>query len=103
MREAYDDNWASQLAKILKENRPQEAIGNVIGNVVSTSPLVISILDGNILINSEVHQIYLADDLTKETSSVCCSKIQAGDSVLVSTDVNEEVFFVTDRLVKVGV
>lgn len=63
MQETYSDSWGTDFASIFKQLQSKERIGAVIGNVVNTSPLTIEILDGEVLINAEVHDVFVSSSL----------------------------------------
>lgn len=54
-------NWDVYLAKMLKNRDNKEYIGAVVGNVLSTDPIKIGILDNKIILDSSL--IYLCSSL----------------------------------------
>lgn len=63
MQEGYSDSWGTEFAGLFKVLEKPENIGVVTGNVVSISPLTIEIMDGNVLINSSVHDVFVSSNL----------------------------------------
>lgn len=55
------EDWATELVKDDIENRNIQKIGNVIGKIVSISPLKISIENGSILLGKE--ELYITKSL----------------------------------------
>ena len=47
------DEWAYDLAKTIKKNKPQKITGPCIGDTVSVSPFQVKILNGSVILNSK--------------------------------------------------
>lgn len=118
MNKTYSDKWGTDFASILKRLEANTKIGVVTGRVVGLSPFSISLLSGDIIINSNVQNIYVSETLTKERIS-CCSTclnwrptgsrdetcpswepLSVGDTVLVVPNETEKVFYIIDRMKK---
>jgi len=47
------DEWAYELAKEIKKNKPPKVTGPCIGDTISVSPFLVKILNGSIILDSE--------------------------------------------------
>lgn len=101
MQEVFSDSWGTDFASILKDLKTHEKLGTVIGTIVGENPLVIEVLDGEILINSSVHSVFILDSFSKGRV-VIGSDLKKGDSVLVTPDETEHSFFIIGKIRKVG-
>lgn len=88
--------WQTDLANMMKTKK-EHHIGATVGRVVDKSPLSIAIMDGDIIIQSDVHRIFVDDSLGR-----ILPELQVGDNVFVIPDDSQQVFFVLNKLKKVG-
>lgn len=95
-----------ELAKELKSRNNTNPIGIVEGTVVAINPITISILNGDVIIDSE--NSYLCKNVTEYTMKVATSNgtgtathegLRVGDRVAVLATENNQKFFVIDSLV----
>lgn len=82
--------WDVGIAKMLKERNNKERIGPCVGKVTSATPLKVNILNGEIVLQAE--QLYITDNLILKTN----------DEVLVIPAESGQVFFITNKVIKVG-
>lgn len=85
--------WEYGLAKMLKERNNKSRIGACIGKVVGINPLKVSILDGQVILQES--QLYICNNLLN-------FELKQGDEVLIIPAENEQVFFIIDKVMKVG-
>lgn len=90
----HSNKWGVDFANLINSNRPKEKIGAVVGDVIDVNPLVIGTLNGDVIIDSDEHTVYV--------SSVYTNGLRVGDMVLVQPDETEQIFFIISKLVKVG-
>ena len=84
--------WDVGIAKMLKERDNRGRIGPCVGKVISVSPLQVTILNENTTLQGNI--MYIADNLTN---------LKITDEVLVIPSESEQVFFITNKVNKVGV
>ena len=80
--------YTTELAKKLKERTNVNPIGNIIGTVIATNPLQISIFNGVAILDNDNCKL--------------CSKVTDlvfGDKLLICSDPNENLYFVIDKVV----
>lgn len=61
--EVSSNKWGVEFASLFKSLEKKEQVGAVIGEVVGIEPLVVSILDGEIILNSTIHDIYISTNI----------------------------------------
>lgn len=119
--------WDTDLANIVR-SREQNPVGATVGHVVGLSPLSISILGGEIIIQSDVHEIYINKefddyvekeyrlDRVKNTTTIqgtlqdvdsegdveVKNELEEGDVVLVLPDNRQQTFFILNKIERVG-
>lgn len=87
--------WETDLAKLIsKKSGIQGAVGTTIGTVITTSPLKISILDGMVILQSDIHDIFLPD---REGGNTV---LRVGDQVSIIADSSDSIFFIIDKVKK---
>lgn len=91
MGQPSSDKWGTEIAKMFKDLEVGSKIGVITGRVVGISPLVISIMSGDVLINSRIQSVYITETLSKK-------RILIGDIVLVIPDETEKVFYIIDKI-----
>lgn len=122
------DNWDIELAKKFKERDKKQRIGNIVGKVINTSPLKISILDGQVVLSGE--QLYISISLENsykrefETSNIegkmsnvsshlhiieslkgtitFTDTLKVNDEVLLIPTEGEQTWFIVDKVRKLG-
>lgn len=120
--------WDVELAKMFKERNNKDLIGPCIGKVVAASPLKISILDDQVVLQGG--QLYITEGLTtkeylidysdgdvsgnlstsgsltslniKDGKATLKFSLKIGDEVLLIPAASEQIFFVVDKVKKVG-
>lgn len=93
MMRIYSDSWGTEIAQLFKNLESDNKMGAITGRVVNTNPLVISIMSGEVLINSKIQNIYTTDELNKKT-------LMVEDRVLLIPNESEKVFYVIDKIRK---
>lgn len=107
-----DKDWKVGFAKMFKERDNTSKIGNVVGVVTKVTPLQISILDGNVILDAE--DLYCCDSvlfkLVEETITVSGTQLtilkkvqrtfELGDLVLLAGDETENKWFIIDKVIK---
>lgn len=83
--------WDVGIAKMLKERDNKNQIGPCVGNVTSINPLIIDILNGEISLQE--NQMYIVDNLIN---------LEINNKVLVIPAEFEQVFFIVNKVRKVG-
>lgn len=86
-------SWDVGLAGMFKERNPKSLIGPCVGKVVSVYPLKISILNGEVVLESG--QLYI-------TRRLLSLELNKGDKVLLIPAESEQTFFIIDIVEKVG-
>lgn len=61
--EVNSSKWGVEFANLFKNLEKKEKVGAVIGEIVGVEPLVVSILDGEIILNSTIHDIYISTNI----------------------------------------
>lgn len=94
------NEWGVEFAKILKSYETHEKIGAVQGEVAQITPdFIISILDGEVILNSKIHDIFVSKRNRGESNLV--DSLMVGDLVLVIADESDSIFYILDRVEKV--
>lgn len=129
--------WDVGLAKMFKERDNKNNIGSCVGKVIGVEPLKISLMDGGIVLDETIHDIYICSSLIEKEYKL---ELTAGDDIgdiaitskpsnsLISININdkektkltlyfelkindevllipaesEQVFFIADKVRKVG-
>lgn len=93
--------WDVGMAKLFKDRNNKDAIGNVIGKVVSEKPLKIAILNGLVLLDKE--QLYKSEHIhTHYYDDIKKIDLFINDEVLLIPTSNEQSFYIIDKIQKVG-
>ena len=79
-------SWETELAKLFKSRDNKSPIGAIIGQVISASPLRVSIFHGKVILDSPYRCSILNVDI--------------GDDVLCIADSAGQTYFVIDKVVK---
>lgn len=93
MGETYSNKWGTDFASILKQFEHKNKIGAVTGKVVKPSPLTISILSGDVILNPEVQNVFITETLRKKRDRL---EIRVGDIILIIPNEAEKVFYAID-------
>lgn len=94
------NSWGVEFAQILKKYEVNEKIGAVQGEVVQITPdFIISILDGEVILNSKIHDIFVSKRGRSDSNLI--NSLYVGDIVLVIADESDSVFYILDRIEKV--
>lgn len=81
--EENSSKWGVEFASLFKNLEQSEKIGAVIGEIVGVDPLVVSILDGEVILNSSIHNIYISTNIIESYSREFDS---SGDIVFSDSD-----------------
>jgi len=81
-------DWSIELAKLFKERNNKKNLGPLIGKIVELSPLKISILDGQALLEN----VYILKAAKKE--------FKIGMEVLIIANTDNQTFFVIGEVTK---
>ena len=103
--------WDVEMAKMFKERNQKDKIGPIIGNVSSVSPLKVSILGGDVVLQAE--QLYISRSLldkeydckinTGSTSDIkLYFSLKKDDEVLLVPTEDEQTYFIIDIVEKAG-
>lgn len=83
-------NYGIKMTKIIAKNENPIKIGTVVGKVISTNPLSVSILNGKVVLFAQ--QLYINSNLA----------LLKNDLVKVTPAENEQTWFIDYKLKKVG-
>lgn len=98
-------SWGIEMAGLLHDLIPNEdtSLGITMGEVISLSPLKISLFQGSIIISADIHTIYAPDIIElKEEEIDFLSNLENGDKVSVMADNTNQEFYILYKLKKVG-
>ncbi|MBU3145029.1 DUF2577 family protein [Clostridium sp. CF012] len=107
-------NYGVKFAKSFKERNNAKIIGNVIGTVLSITPLKIGILGNEVMLDntncflcSNLVENYKRNAIIKNTDTNIITNVEVtfkdilkvGDKVLVLPNVDEQIFYIVDKVV----
>lgn len=96
MSETYSNKWGTDFASILKQFEQRDKIGAITGKIVKISPLTISIMSGDVILNSKVQHMFTTETLREKIDRR--KQLMVGDTVLVIPNETEKVFYIIDVL-----
>lgn len=93
MGQRYSGKWGTDFAGIIKGLEQTSKIGAITGSVVGLSPLTISIMSGDVILNSKVQNIFVTETLSRKS-------LVQGDIVVIIPSESEKVFYVIDKVTR---
>lgn len=93
--------WDIELAEMFKARDNPNNIGPLIGKVVAEKPLKISILDGMVILQE--NQLYKCKHMQNHYyDSIKGTDLILNDEILLIPAEGEQIFFIIDKVQKVG-
>jgi len=87
--------WDIELAKAFKKRDNKSYIGAIVGTLISTAPVSISILDGNAILQEK--HLYISETVS---SKIELETATAGSNVLLIPNATENKWFIIDTITK---